>query len=216
MVLKNADGALTLEAHVARPNRHWTVLGSRPAALAVFQGPHTYVSPSWYEQPAQAVPTWNFTSVHVHGPLAIFDDATKTRGVLDALIDRFENHRPAPWKLALSDRQRDAMMGAIVGFEMPIRRIDAKFKLSQNRSRDDRLRVIEALGTRGEASSSNEIAFVRRKIFAPVSNLLFVVAGFGQTFPRRPTYVAGIENTSMRPSSATLPARSGAPAYSKS
>ena len=89
------------------------------------------------------------------------DAATKTRSVLDALIDRFENHRPAPWKLALSDRQRDAMMGAIVGFEMPIRRIDAKFKLSQNRSRDDRLRVIEALGCEGYSAATETAAWMQ-------------------------------------------------------
>src|SRR5437762_7844388 len=150
----------TLIGHFARANPHWQHAAGTHS-IAMFHGPHAYVSPSWYEEPAQAVPTWNFTSVHVHGPLAIFDDATKTRGVLDALIDRFENHRPAPWKLALSDRQRDAMMGAIVGFEMPIRRIDAKFKLSQNRSRDDRLRVIEALGCEGYSAATETAVWMQ-------------------------------------------------------
>src|SRR5262249_14648820 len=70
MVLKEANGAFTLEAHVARPNEHWRALGSRPASLAVFQGPHTYVSPSWYEskrQHGKVVPTWNYVVVHAHG-----------------------------------------------------------------------------------------------------------------------------------------------------
>ena len=158
LLLKDGDSRLI--GHFARANPHWEQV-SGVGSIAIFHGPHAYVSPSWYEEPAQAVPTWNFTSVHVHGPLAIFDDATKTRSVLDALIDRFENHRPAPWKLALSDRQRDAMMGAIVGFEMPIRRIDAKFKLSQNRSRDDRLRVIEALGCEGYSAATETAAWMQ-------------------------------------------------------
>jgi transcriptional regulator len=147
------QGGGMLIGHFARSNPHWQHAGEAES-IAIFHGPHAYVSPSWYDQPAQAVPTWNFTAIHVHGTLEIVDDSLKTRGVLDALIERFEGHRPAPWKLALPDRQRDAMIGAIVAFKMPIRRIDAKFKLSQNRSRNDRLRVIAALRDEGYSEAT--------------------------------------------------------------
>jgi len=149
----------TLIGHFARANPHWQHAGA-VESIAIFHGPHAYVSPSWYEQPAQAVPTWNFAAVHAHGTLEIFDDAAKTRRVLDALIDRFEGDRPAPWKLALPERQRDAMIGAIVAFQMPIRHIETKFKLSQNRSRSDRLEVIAALRAEGYSEATQTAAWM--------------------------------------------------------
>jgi transcriptional regulator len=161
LLLTDADqGEGTLIGHFARANPHWQHARDVDS-IAIFHGPHAYVSPSWYEAPAQAVPTWNFSAIHAHGPLETFDDAAKTRGVLDALIERFEGNRPAPWKLALPERQRDAMIGAIVGFAMPIRRLEAKFKLSQNRSRDDRVRVIAALQTEGYSEATQTAAWMQ-------------------------------------------------------
>jgi transcriptional regulator len=160
-LLLNDDGAAgTLIGHFARANPHWQHVGG-VESVAIFHGPHAYVSPSWYAEPALAVPTWNFTAVHAHGALELYHDPAQTRGVLDALIARFEGHRAAPWKLALPDRQRDAMIGAIVAFEMPIRRIEGKFKLSQNRSRDDRLRVIAALCEEGYSEATQTAAWMR-------------------------------------------------------
>ena len=150
----------TLIGHFARANSHWRHVGD-VESIAIFHGPHAYVSPSWYAEPAQAVPTWNFTAVHVQGPIQPFVDAAKTRGVLDALIDRFEGGRLAPWRLTMADRQRDALVGAIVGFEMPIRRLEAKFKLSQNRPRDDRIRVIDALHAEGYPEATQTAAWMR-------------------------------------------------------
>ncbi len=150
----------TLIGHFARANPHWQH-AKDAQSIAIFHGPHAYVSPSWYTEPAQAVPTWNFTAIHAHGPLEIFDDAAATRGVLDALVRRFEGTRPAPWKLEMSDRQRDALVSAIVAFKMPIRRLDAKFKLSQNRMRDDRVRVIAALKAEGYSEATETAAWMQ-------------------------------------------------------
>jgi transcriptional regulator len=91
------------------------------------------------------VPTWNYATVHAHGVLEIVEDAVEAQGIIAALVQRFEASRPAPWKFVRDQRERDLLMGAIVPFRMRIRRIDAKFKLSQNRSSDDRARVIAAL-----------------------------------------------------------------------
>ncbi len=133
-----------LIGHVARANPHWqkAVDGE---SIALFHGPHAYVSPTWYEHPARMVPTWNYAAVHAHGPLELIDDPMDKRHVLDALAHRFENRRPSPWHFDMPPRERDAMLGAIVAFRMRIKRIDAKFKLSQNRSDEDRARVVEGL-----------------------------------------------------------------------
>jgi len=134
----------TLIGHVARANPHWQHARDAPS-IAVFHGPHAYVSPSWYGEPARMVPTWNYVTVHAHGMIDIVEDAVDAQGIIDALVQRFESTRAAPWKFMREERERDALMGAIVPFRMRLRRIDAKFKLSQNRSRDDRARVIGAL-----------------------------------------------------------------------
>jgi len=134
----------SLLGHVARANPHWQHMrGAR--SIAVFHGPHAYISPSWYVAPSQAVPTWNFAAVHVAGAIELIEDPVQTRGVVDLLVARFEGGRPEPWRFAMPPPQRDAMIGAIVAFRLVISRLDAKFKLSQNRPREDRARVIAAL-----------------------------------------------------------------------
>lgn len=135
----------TLLGHVARANPHWREAAGRES-VAIFQGPHAYVSPAWYAEPAKAVPTWNYAAVHAYGTVEPVDDPVEAQAILDALVERFEGGRVAPWRLALAPRERDAMVGAIVAFRMRVRRLDAKFKLSQNRSPDDRRRVIAGLG----------------------------------------------------------------------
>jgi transcriptional regulator len=142
----------TLLGHFARANPH---AGGAAAAesIAIFHGPHAYVSPSWYAEPAAAVPTWNYAVVHAHGALELARTQVETRAILDVLIHRFESARDAPWEPGLDRSRMDAMVGAIVGFRMKIKRIDAKFKLSQNRSPDDRTRVASALDGEGYADA---------------------------------------------------------------
>jgi len=134
----------TLIGHVARANPHWKRF-AHAETIAVFHGPHAYVSPSWYAEPAAMVPTWNYATVHAHGVVDVVDDAAEARRILEAMVHRFESRREAPWELAMPEARVAALVGAIVAFRMRIRRIDAKFKLPQNRSRDDRSRVIAAL-----------------------------------------------------------------------
>lgn len=144
------QGALL--GHVARANPHWRNFGTR-ASIAIFHGPHAYVSPSWYAAPAAAVPTWNYAVAHVHGGVEIMTDPGETRALLEALIERYEADRAQPWRLQLEGRALEAMLGAIVGFRLSIERIDVKLKLSQNRSSDDRERVIAALRAEGYADA---------------------------------------------------------------
>lgn len=156
----------TLIGHVARANPHWNE-ASGVDSIAVFHGPHAYVSPSWYADPARAVPTWNYAVVHASGPLEIIDDAVETRRVLEALVHRFEANRDAPWTFAMPERQRDALVGAIVAFRMRIRRLTGKFKLSQNRSTDDRERVARAFQAAGDPESAAVAEWMRE--YVPLS-----------------------------------------------
>jgi transcriptional regulator len=142
----------TLLGHFARANPHWQH-AAEVQSIAVFHGPHAYISPSWYAAPERMVPTWNYATVHAHGTLEIVNDAIEAQRIIAALVQRFEGARADPWKFQRDERERDALMGAIVPFRMRIRRIDAKFKLSQNRSRDDRARVIAALRAEGYADA---------------------------------------------------------------
>jgi len=138
----------TLIGHFARANPHWEAAAATPS-VAIFHGPHAYISPNWYTQPDRMVPTWNYAAVHAHGTLEIIEDLTEARHVLETLVHRFEHDRAKPWTFDMPPRQRDAMVGAIVAFRMRIKRLDAKFKLSQNRTAEDRGRVVAGLRNDG-------------------------------------------------------------------
>jgi transcriptional regulator len=132
-----------LRAHVARANPLWRRDGE--AVLVLFQGPSAYVSASDYEQKAidgKVVPTWNYAVVHAHGRLRTVDDPDWLLGLLQRLTERHESTRRAPW--SIGDAPRDyinGLMKAIVGIEIPLDRLDGKWKASQNRSPDDRERI---------------------------------------------------------------------------
>src|SRR5712691_2090561 len=125
----------TLLGHVARGNPQWRHFGASPA-LAIFQGPHGYVSPSWYAT-APAVPTWNYAAVHAVGVPHVLEDEAAVRALLARLVAVHEAPLPVPWTLALPADFEARMVRGIVAFEMPVDRLEGKRKLSQNRSGDD-------------------------------------------------------------------------------
>lgn len=141
----------SLLGHFARANPHAQAAGG--PSIAVFHGPHAYVSPAWYGEPESAVPTWNYAVVHVHGSIQLVANPAETRAILDALITRFESMRPAPWQLMLDPIRLDAMVGAIIGFRLRIKRLEPKFKLSQNRDPRDRRGVAAGLVETGHAEA---------------------------------------------------------------
>jgi transcriptional regulator len=149
MVLKQADGTLRLEGHVARANEHWKVLAGKPIALAVFQGPQTYISPSWYEtkrQHGKVVPTWNYVVVHAHGFLEAIEDRDWLLPHLEDLVAANESRREQPW--AISDAPADfinRMTRAIVGLRLTVERLEGKWKMIQNRSEPDRIGTMAGL-----------------------------------------------------------------------
>ncbi len=128
-----------LLSHFARVNPHWKSIDGQTEMLAVFSGPHAYVSPRWYES-EQAVPTWNYAAVHVYGAPRVIEDVGQVRELLDRLVVEYEGDA---WSLEGQEADfTDRMSRGIVAFEMPIERIEGKFKLSQNRPDGDRRRVI--------------------------------------------------------------------------
>ncbi len=142
-----------ITGHVARANPLWREAAGQPV-LAVFQGPQAYVSPNWYPskfQHGKAVPTWNYTMVQAHGTLRAIEDTEWLRAFVTRLTERHEGGRPVPWHVADAPPDYiDAMLKAIVGIEIEVTRLEGKFKLSQNRSAEDRTGVV--LGLESDAS----------------------------------------------------------------
>ena len=158
--LANCEPHGTLVGHFARANPHASAVAG-VESTAIFHGPHAYVTPSWYADPVGAVPTWNYAVTHIHGTIELARDAAETRAVLDLMIQRFESGRAAPWQLGLDPARLQAMVGAIVGFRIRVKRIEAKLKLSQNRSPNDRERVAAGLEGEGYPEATATAAWMR-------------------------------------------------------
>jgi transcriptional regulator len=164
-LLHDRDRGL-LMGHLARANPHRS-LASDQEALIVLQGPSAYVSPNGYASKAvdgRVVPTWNYEAVHLYGRIRWREDAAWLRANVAALTDRFEADQPAPW--AIGDAPADFTSGllkGIVGMEFAITRIEAKQKLSQNRSAADRAGVIAALSA-GAHDQDRAVAALMAKL----------------------------------------------------
>ncbi|ARP85827.1 FMN-binding negative transcriptional regulator [Bordetella genomosp. 9] len=166
MLLETGEGGQgVLYGHMARANPQWKAPVNGDA-LAIFMGPDAYVSPSWYpgkQRDGKVVPTWNYLAIHVYGPVEYFDDADRLRKVVTALTARHEAGRPQPW--AVSDAPADyiaAMLKGIVGVRLPIARIEAKRKMSQNRSEEDRAGVAAGLAASDDPLDRAAAALVPR------------------------------------------------------
>ena len=141
---REAATAGCLIGHMARANPQWrTAEGA--TACAVFQGPHTYISPSWYDA-KNVVPTWNYVAVHVYGTVRIVTDRLRLLETLRRTVDQYEMDLPVPWSVDRPDADFIyKLLDAVVGFEIEITRMDGKWKLGQNHDRERRERVARAL-----------------------------------------------------------------------
>lgn len=150
----------TLRCHVARANPHWRELQSVDECLVVFQGPEAYVTPSWYQtkqETGAVVPTWNYVTVHAWGKPTVIEDTDWLRTQIEALTRQQERARPEPWHVA--DAPAPFVAGqirGIVGIEIPITRIEGKWKLSQNRPQQDRAGVVA--GLRRDVAGAHPVA----------------------------------------------------------
>ena len=154
----------TLVGHFARPNPHWQCDHQRNGSLAIFHGPHAYVSPSWYPSAAPAVPTWNYATVHATGRLLVIEDAFYVADLLERMVRVYEAHRSPPWTNSLPDEMNEKLIASVVAFEMPIERLEGKFKLGQNRKREDQIGAIEGLEASGNHDSVALSRFARETL----------------------------------------------------
>jgi len=140
---EKGDEKVVLRGHVAKANPHWRYLEQQPQCLAIFHGPHSYISPTNYTV-HESVPTWNYGAVHLYGTARVFSSPEALQGVLHELIGTFEPAYATQWA-SLDEPFRERMLQQIVGFEIEVTKIEAKFKLNQNRSREDQENVIASL-----------------------------------------------------------------------
>jgi transcriptional regulator len=148
----------TIHCHVSRANPHWRELETVDECLIVFQGPQEYITPSWYETKratGKVVPTWNYATVHAWGKPRVIHDTDWLRANVEGLTRAHEGTRAAPW--AVADAPPEfvaAQLRGIVGIEIPIARIEGKWKVSQNRTEQDRVGVVAGLQQQGEPSAA--------------------------------------------------------------
>ncbi|MDF0516719.1 FMN-binding negative transcriptional regulator [Bradyrhizobium yuanmingense] len=149
-----------LYGHLAKGNPQWRLppLGE---ALAIFNGPEAYVTPSWYatkQETGKVVPTWNYVAVHAYGPLEFFQEPERLLEVVTRLTNKHEGVRAKPW--AVSDAPADfitSQLRGIVGLRIPVSRFEGKRKMSQNRPEADRVGVISGLAA-SENAQDREVA----------------------------------------------------------
>jgi transcriptional regulator len=153
-----------LLGHISRANPQWRETAPEIEALAIFTGPDAYISPGWYpskQETGKVVPTWNYVAVHAYGTIEFFDEADALRDVVNRLTNRQEAGRDEPW--AVTDAPDDfvqAMLKGIVGFRLPIARLEGKWKMSQNRNAADRDGAIAGLKAEKDLGASAVAALV--------------------------------------------------------
>ena len=152
LLIEDAGDHIVVQGHMAKANAHWKSMKEGEESLIIFHGPHAYISPSLYEN-RESVPTWNYAAVHVYGEPTLFTDEESLRATLHRMIDTFESSYMAQWS-GLSDQYQSRMMKHIVGFDIKVKRLEAKFKLSQNRTKGEQARVIQALNQSKDSNIS--------------------------------------------------------------
>ena len=154
---------LHLHAHLARPNPQVRQLARGGEVLAIFHGPHAYISPNWYGS-GPSVPTWNYIDVHAYGIVRLVEDGDWLRRLLRRLSERHEARSPVPWRMdELPESYVEGMLRGIIGLDISVTRLEGKYKLSQNRPASDRPRVIAALEDRGDADSQAVARLMRER-----------------------------------------------------
>ena len=151
----------TLLSHMARANPQWRHFRDAQEILVIFQGPHAYISPSWYSGDFN-VPTWNYAAVHAYGIPRIIEDPALLQPMLDDLIATYEAAQPQPWAMDWTDARGHQLLKAIAGFELEITRLEGKIKMNQNKTADDRRGVIAALRDAPDAAAAGVATMMMR------------------------------------------------------
>ena len=164
LLRERRDGRTVLAGHLARANPHWRAFGES-TAMAIFQGPHGYVSPRYYVSP-NLVPTWNYVAIHCYGQVRIIEDIAQVRAILARMIERYEGGSAGDWTMSLDPEYESKLIAAIVAFEIDVERIEAKFKLGQNRTSADRRSLLAALDADADAAG---LASMTRRVLVSAS-----------------------------------------------
>ena len=151
-----------LVGHMARPNPQWQQAEGQNV-LAIFSGPHAYVSPTWYKA-ENVVPTWNYIAVHVYGTFHAIHDVDALLEIVGRYVDFFEAALPSPWKFDAASEYARNMARGIVGFRIAISRLEGKWKLNQNQPRSRREKVVRALLASEDESSQAIAALMQRQL----------------------------------------------------
>jgi transcriptional regulator len=145
-------------AHMAKANPQWRSIAEGSIGLVIVSGPDAYISPSWYASKVEhgrVVPTWNYSAVHLTGPVTVHTDPVWLRRAVESLTHRHEAGRTEPWQVAdAPQRYVDGQLRAIVGIDMAVQRVEGKAKLSQNRSADDLAGVVDGLQAEGDTHAA--------------------------------------------------------------
>ena len=162
--LEEIDGKKVLCGHLARANTQWRSFEENKDVLVIFSGPHAYISSSWYKDKAENVPTWNYVAVHVYGKIRIVEDQELWVS-LKKLVDKYEQGSDNPASIeTMSAKMIEHQMRAIVGFEIEIIDIQAKYKLSQNRNAEDYQNVVSHLQQSSDPISNQVSELMGNKI----------------------------------------------------
>ena len=160
VIIAEAGGQMMVRAHVAKANPHWKML-EQLDSLLIFHGPHAYISPALYEL-RESVPTWNYATVHAYGRGKILATDADKHQVLAELISHFDSSYLEQWN-SFDEQYRNRMLNHIVAFEIKVVRIEAKFKLSQNRTKVEQENVIQALGASPDPAVSGVAELMRKR-----------------------------------------------------
>jgi transcriptional regulator len=145
VMIRESGDQFTIRGHVAKANPHWQYLQTDPHCLMIFHGPHAYISPTNYEI-HESVPTWNYGAVHAYGEARTYSAPEELLSMLHDLIPTFEAAYGEQWA-SLSETYQHRMLSHIVGFEISVGRLESKFKLSQNRTKQEQQNVIKSLSS---------------------------------------------------------------------
>ena len=155
-----------LWGHLARANTHWQDFDGQREAMAVFQGPHSYISPNWYAS-EDLPPTWNYATVHAYGRPKIIEDTDEIKEILSKLVRSNENDLTGNWRIGqLTKKNMTAQLKSIVVFEIPIDRLEGKFKMSQNRGPEDAQGAAEGLRAIGNPNAETVATEIENRLRA--------------------------------------------------
>lgn len=161
LLVRETGDRLFLRGHFAKANHHWSIIEEQQESLGIFHGPHAYISPSLYKT-RESVPTWNYATVHVYGKGRILKDGAEAERVLADLIAQFDPPYYAQWQ-SFNEEYRDKMLRRIVAFEFEATRVEAKFKLGQNRTKGEQDNLIHALEQSSDSAVAGVAALMRQQ-----------------------------------------------------